>query len=426
MALTDDGLATKTAVGLKTLVQAGEVSPLEVVDAVLARIESAAAGLNCFITVCAEQAREQARRATERLARGEPCRALEGLPFSAKDLVDTAGVRTTFGSLIHRDNVPRTDAVAIGRLRAAGAILVGKTTTPEFGHKAFTDAPLFGETCNAWDSARTCGGSSGGAAAAVVRGLAPLGVATDGGGSTRIPAACNGAVGFKQSAGAIAHSQTPDPFGNYTYVTPMTRTVADTVMMFEVMSGPHPSDPWSYVAPVPGKLAKPDSLCGVRIGLTTDFGSLALSRAMRGALEDAAAALEARGASIEPLNEDIEPVEPLWRVINHATWRARFSPLLALHRDVMTPTLVRQVEMAQRFSAVDFQQATLRAVHSFAGFRVGSSASMRCSCLLCREPPSRCPRTSSTPSTSMGRCTRRCVQPGFPTPCRLTSRGIQR
>ena len=272
--------------------------------------------------------------------------------------MDTAGVRTTFGSLIHRDNVPRTDAVAIARLRGAGAILVGKTTTPEFGHKAFTDAPLFGQTLNAWDPERTCGGSSGAAAAAVARALAPLGVATDGGGSTRIPAACNGTVGFKQSAGAIAHSQTPDPFGNYTYVTPMTRTVADTAMMFEVMSGPHPSDPWSYVAPAPGKLAKPDSLRGIRIGVTSEFGSQALSRAMRDALDSAAAALESCGASVEPLNENIEPVEPFWRVINHANWRTRFLPLLARHRDQMTPTLVRQVEMAGNFSAVDFQQAT--------------------------------------------------------------------
>ena len=125
-------------------------------------------------------------------------------------------------------------------MKSAGAILFGKTTTPEFGHKALTDAPLFGRTRNAWSAERTCGGSSGGAAVAVAAGIGPIGIATDGGGSTRIPAAANGMVGLKQSNGVIPHSQVADAFGNYTYVTPMTRTVMDTALMLQAMAGPAP------------------------------------------------------------------------------------------------------------------------------------------------------------------------------------------
>ena len=123
-------------------------------------------------------------------------------------------------------------------MKQAGAILFGKTTTPEFGHKALTDAPLFGRTRNAWSAERTSGGSSGGAAVAVAAGIGPIGIATDGGGSTRIPAAANGMVGLKQSNGVIPHSQVADAFGNYTYVTPMTRTVMDTALMLQAMAGP--------------------------------------------------------------------------------------------------------------------------------------------------------------------------------------------
>src|SRR5471032_406675 len=135
-------------------------------------------------------------------------------------------------------------------MKAVGAILFGKTTTPEFGHKALTDAPLFGRTRNAWSAERTSGGSSGGAAVAVAAGIGPIGVATDGGGSTRIPAACNGVVGIKQSNGVIPHSQVQDAFGNQTYVTPMTRTVADTALMMQAMAGEDASDPWSIGIPV--------------------------------------------------------------------------------------------------------------------------------------------------------------------------------
>jgi len=174
-------LAFTAAAELAGMVARRALSPVELVDAVLARIERAQPVLNAFITIAAEEARAAARMAEARLMRGEAVGALYGVPFSVKDLIDTAGVRTTFGSVALADNMPRADAAAVARLKLAGAILVGKTTTPEFGHKCFTEAPLFGRTANPWDRRLTAGGSSGGAAAAVAAGLGPLALGTDAG-----------------------------------------------------------------------------------------------------------------------------------------------------------------------------------------------------------------------------------------------------
>ena len=240
-----DDLCFLSATDLRGRISAKEVSPLEVTRAVLARAERLQPELNCFITLCGEQALAQAKESERRIMAGEPLRMLEGVPFTVKDIVNTKGVRTTFGAVPYAKNVPDHDAVAVARLRAAGGILIGKTTTPEFGSKCLTDSPLFGRTRNAWSAQRSSGGSSGGAAVAVASGIAPLAVATDGGGSTRIPAACNGVVGIKQSNGVIPHSQVQDAFGNQTYVTPMTRTVADTALMMQVMAARMP--------PIPGR-----------------------------------------------------------------------------------------------------------------------------------------------------------------------------
>jgi len=359
--VAQESLALHTAEALAGLLARRETSSVEVVESVLARIARLQPRLNCFITVCADEALAAARDSDARRAKGASLGPLDGIPYSAKDLIDTAGVRTTYGSRIHEANVPKADAVANARMKAAGAVLVGKTTTPEFGHKGFTDAPLFGVTPNAWKTSRGAGGSSGGAAVAVTSGLAPLALATDGGGSTRIPAAANGVVGLKQSVGAIPHSQSPDPFGCYTFVTPTTRTVRDTALMMQALVGAHPCDPWSYAPPDDyGAMRARERLDGVRIALLPRLGNTVVAREVLEALDGSARQLEALGAHVEPLEEAFEPIEPLWRVINHTTWRARFLPLLEKHRDVMTPTLVRQVESAEAFSAQDLMQAAFR------------------------------------------------------------------
>lgn len=353
-------LTRLSAAELRTRIAARDLSPVEVTEAVLARAEALQPELNCFVTLVPEQARAAARKAEDAVMRGASLGLLHGIPFAAKDLVNTAGVRTTFGSLLHADTVPKEDAVCAARLKQAGAILFGKTTTPEFGHKALTDAPLFGRTRNAWSAAHTSGGSSGGAAVAVAAGIGPIGIATDGGGSTRIPAAANGMVGLKQSNGVIPHSQVADAFGNYTYVTPMTRTVMDTALMLQAMAGPHPSDPWSIgVAPqdyLTAARAEGD-LKGKRILYSATLGNTVVARDVRAAFEQALVRLRDLGAELIELSEALPDMEPVWKVINHTTWRARFDEMIRRDGNRMSPSLVRQVAMAADWSGADYQRA---------------------------------------------------------------------
>ena len=361
-------LTRLSAAVLREQIAARKVSPVELTDAVLARAERLQPVLNCFITIAADHARAAARQAEDDVMRGKPLGLLHGIPFPAKDLVNTAGVRTTFGSLHHDDNVPKDDAVAAARIKQAGAILFGKTTTPEFGHKALSDAPLFGRTRNAWSAQHTSGGSSGGAAVAVAAGIGPIGIATDGGGSTRIPAAANGMVGLKQSNGVIPHSQVADAFGNYTYVTPMTRTVMDTALMLQAMAGPHPSDPWSIGVPPQDYIAaaRPEGdLSGKRILFSATLGNKLVARDVRAAFEQALGKLKNLGAELVELEGDLPDMAPIWKVINHTTWRARFDHLLRRQDNRLSPSLVRQVMMAAEWTGADYQQAMFQRTDLF-------------------------------------------------------------
>src|SRR5947208_1271303 len=291
-----DDLAFTSAAELAALIAQRVVSPVEIVELVLARIADSQPTLNASMTVCADDARAAAKAAEAALMRGDALGPLHGVPFAGKELVNTAGLRTTFGSWALADNVPAADSPAVARLKQAGAILVGKTTTPEFGHKCFTEAPLFGRTANPWDLSRTCGGSSGGAAAAVAAALAPIGIGTDGGGSSRIPAACCGVVGFKQTLGLVPHDLTPDGFGNQSHITPMTRTIMDTALMLQAMAGPDRCDPHSLGLPVPDFIrgSRPEgALKGLRIAWRPLLGHTVLSREVGEPCEPALGALGA-------------------------------------------------------------------------------------------------------------------------------------
>jgi aspartyl-tRNA(Asn)/glutamyl-tRNA(Gln) amidotransferase subunit A len=348
------------ATTMRRLVAQRELSPVEIVEAVLRRADALQPQLNCFITLCHEQALQQAREAEQALMRGDASGLLHGLPFTVKDIVDTANVRTTYGSLLHRDHVPTKDAVAVARMREAGAILIGKTTSSEFGAKCLTDAPLFGSTRNAWNASRTSGGSSGGAAASMAAGIAPLAIATDGGGSTRIPAACNGVVGLKQSLGVVPHSQVQDAFGNYTYVTPTTRNVADTALMLQAMTGAHGSDPWSLGVPAQryfDDLQAGGDLRGKRILFCAAPAGRPIAADVASAFEAALATLQSMGAELVPMSGGGFDVEPVWRVINHTSWRSRFAPMAAAHGDRMSPSLLQQLALAEHVDGVEFQQA---------------------------------------------------------------------
>jgi aspartyl-tRNA(Asn)/glutamyl-tRNA(Gln) amidotransferase subunit A len=245
-----DVLAGYAATELVAAYASGSLSPVQVTDAVLDRIERLDPEVNAYCLVDAGSARAQARDSEERWRRKEPRGLLDGVPVSIKDLLLTKGWPTLRGSLsVDPDQPWQEDAPCVARMREHGAVFVGKTTTPEFGWKGVTDNPLTGVTRNPWDPTRTSGGSSGGSAAAVALGLAPLSVGTDGGGSVRIPAAFCGIVGLKPTYGRIP-LYPASPFGTLAHAGPMTRTVADAALMMDVLAGPDPRD-WSALAPHP-------------------------------------------------------------------------------------------------------------------------------------------------------------------------------
>ena len=213
--MTTDTINKMSAMDLAAKIRERVVSPTEVLEAILTHIEKTNPALNAFITISEDRARQEAAAAEILLAKNGALPPLLGVPYTVKDLVDTAGVRTTYASAIMEHNVPAKDAVVVERMKAAGAVLVGKVSTPEFGHKPMNESPLFGRTLNPWDLSRTSGGSSGGSAAALASGMAPLSIGTDAGGSIRIPAACCGVVGMKGTMGLVPHDSAPDGFGNF-------------------------------------------------------------------------------------------------------------------------------------------------------------------------------------------------------------------
>ena len=355
-------LCRLSAVELKERYRSKKLSPVEVMQAVLSRADRLNPYLNCCITICHELALKGARQAEARIMSGQPYPSLTGIPYSAKDLIHTKGIRTTYGSLPFKDHVPNEDALVISRLRDAGAILFAKTTTPEFGTAGITESPLFGKTRNAWSANRTSGGSSGGAAVAVASGIGPLALATDGGGSTRIPAACNGLVGIKQSSGIVPHSQVVDKFGNQTYVTPMTRTVADTALMLDAIAGEDECDPTSmglrreddYEA-----AAAPADLKGVKILYCLAPAGLPISEDVQTSFHEALRTLSELGAQVEPFDPAGLNVLATWQVINHTVWRTRFKAMAEQHPTQFSPTFLKQLESAKNFSAIDYQEAMI-------------------------------------------------------------------
>lgn len=349
-----------SAQDLAAAVREREISPVEIIDAIEARVETTEPVLNAFITLDFERAREAAAAAEREVASGRPLGPLHGVPFSVKDLLDTEGLRTTFGSFAFEHNVPGRSVAAVRRLAEAGAVLFGKTTTPEFGHKPLTEAPLFGRTSNPWDPGCTPGGSSGGAAAAVAAGCGPIAVGTDGGGSTRIPAAACGVVGVKQTLGVVPHDQTPDVFGLLAYIGPIARTVSDAGLALEVMAGPDSGDPHSIGREVSGVAAAALhglSVRGLRIGYLPLLGNSRIDPETRALVDDAVAVLEREGANVEVIDETLPPTYHIWGPLTFSIWAQRFAKHEQVLGDRMSDSLRRWMAEGRAASALDVQAA---------------------------------------------------------------------
>ena len=369
MTTPDDAtkLCFLSATELAARIRRRDISPVEVVDAYLRRIEQRNPLINAYTLVLAEEARAAARAAENAVAAGGPLGRLHGVPVAIKDLDDVAGVPTSMGSRAVRNRVPERSAIAVERLLVAGAIVLGKTNTPEFGHKGITDNLRFGPTSTPWAFGHNAGGSSGGSAAAVADGLAALAQGTDGGGSVRIPASFSGVVGFKASFGRIPSVTRPDAFlwGHpLVHIGPLARTVADAALMTKVMAGPHARDPLSlpddgvdYCASI-GR-----AIGGLKVAYSPRLGNFPVDPRVAAVIKRAAAALASHGLRVDEIELALKPhhndLAALWvrtisvhygAIAEHL--KAEGLDLLGAHADELTPDFRAMLEAAGRVSAV--------------------------------------------------------------------------
>lgn len=336
-----------------------EITPLEYLDSVLAQSDKVQEALNPFTHIARERARDEARAAGEAIARGETLGPLHGLPVHVKDLFPTAGIPTEYGSATRAGNIPEVDDVLVTRLRAAGAVIYAKSTTPEFGHKGQTDGPGFGTTRNPWDTSRAAGGSSGGAAAAVAAGAGPLGLGTDGAGSIRIPAAACGVVGLKPSPGLLPYGEAVDGFFNYAAAGPLSRTVEDAALMLRAICGADPADPWSIAAPAPTCRRVGATLHGLRIGYFARPDNGLVSADVEANTSAVLSLLAARGAVVEEVTEPVDWIEHQGRVMYQANIAIANAALIAQHRDRMDPVLVGFAERGAKFTTQEYRRAQI-------------------------------------------------------------------
>lgn len=340
---------------LLSLIRKKTLSPVELTRAVLDRIERTNPKLNAFCAVTADSALQTARRAEQAAARSEMLGPLHGIPFTIKDLAFTEGVRTMSGSCIFEHRVTDVDAPFVRRLRGAGGIMIGKTTTPEFGWKALGDSPLTGITRNPWNPGMTSGGSSAGAAVAAAAGLGPLHQGSDGAGSIRIPSSFCGIYGFKPTYGRVPMW----PISNTdstSHTGPLTRTVADAALMLAVMAGP---DDWDRTsldgAPedYPGRLH--EGIEGLRVAWSPTLGGLSVDADVAAVAKQAALAFQELGATVEEVADPRfadthEMIRSMW----NAHYAGNFGRYLPQWRDRMDPGLVAAIEDGFRYSAAHY------------------------------------------------------------------------
>jgi amidase len=344
-------ITSLTAVEIAQAVASRKLSACEITAAFLARIGDLNPTIKAVCTLN-PAALADAAACDKRIAAGEPARPLEGVPVLVKDNLETKGLRTTFGSRLLADHVPNEDAIAVERLRAAGAVLLGKTNTPEFAHDVNTSNFLFGTTRNPWNLMVTAGGSSGGSGAAVAAAFAPLAVGTDLGGSIRIPASFNGLVGIRPAPGRVPFYPTDFAWDTLVphLVGPLATTVADAALMLSVMAGPDDRDPISLSAAGADLVAAADGhacISGRKIALCLDFGGVVpLDGEVAGLSRRAAARLEALGCHVEEIAFDASDLAEIVAGTRSFGMVARYAERYDRHKEEMTQQLRNQIEAA--------------------------------------------------------------------------------
>ncbi|TYB41168.1 amidase [Actinomadura chibensis] len=351
-------------------IRARELSAREVVRAHLDQIERTNPRVNAIVTLVAERALDQARDADERLARGAAPGPLHGLPVAHKDTHATAGIRTTSGSPIFADHVPDADDLVIERIRAAGAITLGKTNVPEFAAGSHTFNPVFGVTRNPYDPSRSAGGSSGGAAAALACGMHPVADGSDMGGSLRNPASFCNVVGFRPSPGRVPSWPVPAGWATMGVQGPMARTVADAALLLSVLAGPDPRSPIALETPGPAFAVPLDrDLAGLRVAWSPDLGgTVPVDPAVTGVLEPAVKVFEDLGCAVEEACPDLSGADEVFRTLRAWHWDVALGPLLDERRADFKPSLAANIEAGRVLSGSDIGRA--EALHTALFHRV--------------------------------------------------------
>lgn len=348
-------LSDKSAVELRRLIETRDVSPVEVVEACIDRIETINPRINAFTATCFDRARTEARAAETASRKGETTGLLHGLPVGIKDLEETAGLLTTYGSPNYRGNVPANDNELVRRLRAAGAIVVGKTNVPEMGAGANTRNPVWGATGNPFNPLLNAGGSSGGSAAALAANLVPLCSGSDTGGSLRIPAAKCGVVGLRTSPGLVPSTRKPLGWTPLAVVGPMGRDVADTWLQLAATIGLDYSDPLSYPFQMPASIHQYPAadLSTLRVAYTEDFGICEVDNDIRKVFRSKVASLQSLFAVCEPLDVDMGDAHGCFDVLRGEAFVAGLRNAYENDPDSLGPNPRANYEMAANLALKD-------------------------------------------------------------------------
>ncbi len=368
--MADVGLTRRSARELARLIRAGAVSPVEVLDAHLAVIEAVNPKLNAIVTLAAEEARADARLAEIAVGKGEPLGPLHGLPVAIKDITLTAGIRTTFASPLYDDYVPTDDAEVVRRLKAAGAIVLAKTNTPEFACGAYTNNALFGQTRNPWNPMLSPAGSSGGSAVAVATGMVPIAQGTDFGGSVRIPAAFCGIVGLRPTPGLVPNHPMPLIWDPGQVHGALGRDAKDVAFMLDAMVGFSRLSPISVMPPWTSALAEMERRADaskLRVAYAPDIAGLGLDAEIERICRNAALRLPSAGAIVEEIDFDVADGRS-----SYQTWRGlwmvgqQYDRLSEIER--FGKNLKVNVETGLKLTAIDFaavEQKRQQVYHRF-------------------------------------------------------------
>jgi amidase len=351
------GFTARKAVNL---LKRGEISPMDLIDAAALRISETDGAINAMPILCFERARKHAEKMMTSRVSDPPACYLYGLPIAVKDLNSVAGVRSTLGSPIYADNIPDRSDYMVETLEGNGAIVIGKSNTPEFGAGGNTFNEVFGATRNPWDVRMTAGGSSGGAAAALATGQVWLATGSDLAGSLRIPASYCSVVGLRPSPGRVAYGPDPLPFGTLSVEGPMGRTVGDVALMLDAQTGIHPDDPRSFPKPAELFISAVDHpVVPKRVAYSPDLGIAPVVGEVKEICAKAADSFSGMGAIVEETGPDLHDAEEIFQVLRADGFAAEFEDLMVKHRDKMKPELIWNIEKGLALDCDDVRRARM-------------------------------------------------------------------